>query len=262
MTATGQSRAKFNAVVHGDDGPWLTLVHGGLASSATWSPVVRGLDDARTLTYDLRGYGPLAPPETGFTVTDHARDLIAIWDELDVDRSWVLGFSFGGMVAQALATVVPERVAGLVLVSTSAGLDDAGRAAFLQRAEAIRAGDGESELRAHVARAFSRRFREEQPEATAEYERHVLSHDPLAAAATFEAIGRFDGVPSLGDIGCPTLVVVGAEDTNMGAEQGAVLEKGIPQSELVVVPESGHTVHVEAPAPFVRLVLDFIRNER
>ena len=76
----------------GTEGPWVTLVHGGLVASETWRHVAAALSrDRRVVTCDLRGYGAsmaLASPR----VSDHAHDLIELWDDRGIDRGVVVGF--------------------------------------------------------------------------------------------------------------------------------------------------------------------------
>jgi pimeloyl-ACP methyl ester carboxylesterase len=91
MMPLSQVESDLNATVHSAEGPWLTLVHGGLANSATWGLPIRDLaTDFRVLTYDLRGYG-VNRAETP-QQRDDVQDLLGLWAALDVSRSWLVGF--------------------------------------------------------------------------------------------------------------------------------------------------------------------------
>jgi 3-oxoadipate enol-lactonase len=235
------------------------LIHGGLASSAAWG---RGVDDLeremRVVTYDLRGYGGEPDSSSAIGVEEHARDLVEVWDAAGVRKSYLAGFSFGGMIALELAITAPERVAGLVLVSTAAVVDDERRRTYLDRAAGIREGNGPAMLADHVGLAFSEGFRDAHPEALEDYRSHVLSNDPLAAAGTFEAVAGFDRVSDLASIRCPTLVVAGGEDAGMGPRTGRTMYDAIPGAQMVVLPGRGHTIHIESPVTFSHLITDFV----
>jgi 3-oxoadipate enol-lactonase len=73
------------------------------------------------LAYDQRGLGRSDKPDMAYTMADYGRDAAELLDAVAWDRCAVLGISFGGMVAQELALLVPERVTRLVLCCTSSG---------------------------------------------------------------------------------------------------------------------------------------------
>jgi 3-oxoadipate enol-lactonase len=252
--------ATLRAAVHGAGGPWLTLIHGGLVASETWRHATIALATwARVITFDLRGYGAGAgaAPDRPYLVADHARDVLAVWDELGVDSGHVVGFSIGGMIAQELALEAPERVDGLVLASTAARVPDEARRAFVERAEAVEHGAPAAEIEAHAQRAFAPEFREAQPEGMPSYLAQVRRGDPATMAQTFRAVAAFDRVADLGRIRCPTLVLAGGRDTGMGEPRARELQEGIPGAELMVLPDHGHTLHIEAPSTFTYVLADF-----
>jgi 3-oxoadipate enol-lactonase len=73
------------------------------------------------VAFDQRGMGRSGKPERDCTMADYADDAAGLLDAVGWERAAVLGYSFGGMVAQELALRHPGRVARLALVSTSAG---------------------------------------------------------------------------------------------------------------------------------------------
>jgi pimeloyl-ACP methyl ester carboxylesterase len=259
MTTSSQLDAVLRSRVEGVEGPWVTLVHGGLAGARSWRHATLALAAwARVLVYDLRGYGENAAAAAPRDVAAHAGDLLDVWRAAGIERSHLVGFSMGGMIAQQVALEAPARVDRLVLESTAARVDDATAAGFRERAAALDGPDGAATLDGHVARAFSPRFAEEQPEVVARYRREVAATDPAVAAHNFRAIADFDRARDLHRVEAPTLVLAGAEDPAMGGERAAELCAAIPGAASIVVPRLGHTLHVEAPSTFTYLLADFL----
>lgn len=259
MPSVQASRQALYREFAGEREPWLTLVHGGLVDSVTWERQVAALSGvACVLTYDLRGYGRSPTPTTTPTIEDHACDLIELWDAVGVSRGFVAGFSLGGLIAQEVTLSAPGRVEGLMLASTAARLPIDVRRGYLERAAVVEAGGIEAELEAHLERAFSRRFHEQQPELIARYRSRVAATSREAIASSLRAVASFDRLDDLPAIRCPTLVIAGAEDHGMPVAGAARLVERMPSARLAVLRGVGHTVHVEAPSSFNHLVGDFL----
>lgn len=78
-----------------------------------------GLTRFRTIALDLRGRGDSDKPDTGYTLEDHAADVLALLDHLGIERVTILGHSFGGLLAIYLGAKYPHRVASLVLLDVA-----------------------------------------------------------------------------------------------------------------------------------------------
>lgn len=103
-------------------GEVLLFLNGTNSSIAASGPLLERLRPMGELVvYDHRGMGESSSPEGPWSMLDYARDALGVMDELGIERCNVLGVSFGGMVAQELALLAPERIRRLVLWSTSAG---------------------------------------------------------------------------------------------------------------------------------------------
>ena len=95
-------------------GPALLLLHGWPEFWFAWDPLMRRLADRYTLIApDLRGFGDSDKPSGPFGPSDHAADMLALLDALDVRRIGVVGYDVGGAVMQPLAREAPDRLAGL-----------------------------------------------------------------------------------------------------------------------------------------------------
>ena len=120
------------------DGPALLLIQGLGYGRWGWDPVVPGLAERhRVLSFDNRGIGESDKPEGPYTARMMADDALQVLDEAGSSGRTSLGASLGGMIAQELAVLAPERVDRLVLCCTTPGGPDA-----FPIPDATRAADG------------------------------------------------------------------------------------------------------------------------
>ncbi|MCS6851306.1 MAG: alpha/beta hydrolase [Gemmataceae bacterium] len=99
-------------------GPDVVLIHGITGNMAIWPLIdlVRHLStDFRVTYYDMRGHGYSDTPPTNYTSADMAHDLRRLQEALGLGPSYLIGHSFGGVVAVHAAVLYPEAVRGLVL---------------------------------------------------------------------------------------------------------------------------------------------------
>jgi pimeloyl-ACP methyl ester carboxylesterase len=104
------------------DGPAVLLLNGIWGELAAWRRVLPYLPGLRTVSFDAPGIGDTEMPPYPMSLPALARFALAVLDAVGVRRAHVLGISFGGLVAQQVATAAPHRVDRLVLVSTTSGM--------------------------------------------------------------------------------------------------------------------------------------------
>jgi 3-oxoadipate enol-lactonase len=247
------------------DGPPLLLVHAGIADSRMWAPLADRLVGAghRVITCDLRGFGQ-TPLEPG--IVSHPADLVALLDELAIDRATVVGASFGGLVSLALALRAPERVGGLVLLD--AALDEFEASEELEAFDAaeeaaLDAGDidtaTELNVRFWVERPGARDAADVDP-AVCDLVR-TMQRDAFVAQIDVDAeLEKNDPVARrLGEIRAPALVVVGADDVADFVRIGErLVEEMAGAGPLATVPRAAHLPALERPAEVADLVLGFL----
>ena len=108
----------------GGDGPAVVFSHGFLMDHEMFAPQVSALaPEFRSVTWDERGFGDTAATEP-FTYWDSAADCLALLDHLGIDAAVLAGMSQGGFLSLRAALTAPERVRGLVLIDTQAGVED------------------------------------------------------------------------------------------------------------------------------------------
>lgn len=188
--------------VRGTEGRPLLLVNGLGAPLETWEPLRAELGAQRTIAFDSPGTGGSSTPRRPLTIRDLARVALAITDSATFD---VLGYSFGGAVAQELARLAPERVTRLVLAATNFGWGSP-------------LGDPLAVLSAATAGASL----EPRP-------------DPIGYWWQILAITTWSSFPWIGRVEQPTLVLAGAHDRVAPVSASRLLARELPNGELAVV---------------------------
>lgn len=160
----------------------------------------------------------------------------------------LIGCSMGGMLALEVLRQSPERVAALALLGSSARPDLAAMV-FLRR-EAIKlfeAGRMDEVLRANLPAAFHPRHAA-NPALVDTYFQMIQRAGAAQLIAQNRAVmARADQRPHLGAIRCPTLVMVGENDTLTPPAEAREMAEAIPGARLLLLPECGHMLTLEAP---------------
>ncbi|TCO53691.1 alpha/beta fold hydrolase [Actinocrispum wychmicini] len=233
------------------EGPVVVFVHGLVMDNLSSfyytlaAPLAR--DGIHTVLFDLRGHGLSARPKAGYTPQESASDLLAILDELGITEPvYLLGNSYGGIVAMHTALKAAERVAGVVLVEAAC----AGTPGELWVEDIVNT--------LSVA-ALGLEFDRTQDQLRTLGQRKVAK---LAgnADALLNGTSLIDDLMSgallskqdLKEVQCPVLGVFGAESELVDAAQD--LATHVRNCELHVIPGLGHTVLREATGDLLSLI--------
>lgn len=241
------------------------LVHGFTGSRIDFDQQMPALGRlGRTLALDQRGHGGSTNTSdaSGYHLDQLADDLGAALTGLDVEECDLLGHSMGGMVVLRYALAQPERVSSLVLMDTAArGIELLPRALMEGSAKLVRE-VGMTRL-VELMREGARRGGRSAP-ATARaveemgfdawwdrVQRKYEQMDPEAFASLGATLTDQKPLTDrLGEIRCPTTVIVGEQDVPF-LEPSAELTRGIRGAIQVTIPDAAHSPQVEnAPAWF------------
>lgn len=237
----------------------LVLVHAFPMSHAMWSPqLTRFGGERRTIAYDCRGFGRSSAPASpdAYSQERSVEDLRGLLDGLGIARAVLVGLSMGGSIALNFAFRYPDRVAGLCLAATGAGSDDP---AGFAREVAQWADSAERAATEGFLGVLNRHPIFGLFMARGEVERRLLreivsGHMAHGIANTARrTLARRPPVYALEDglrrVTCPTTVIVGERDPSCRTTSD-FLAATVPRARLVVVPEAGHFVNLEAPFAF------------
>jgi pimeloyl-ACP methyl ester carboxylesterase len=215
-----------------------------------WSRQIAALEGKhRVIAPDYRGLGKSGMPPEHWTLELLAQDVRALLAHARVERVAVAGISMGGYLAFELYRQAPALFRGLALCDTKAGADtDEGRANREKFARgAIEHGLG------WVADEMLPKLLKPSPEPVAvkEVRGLVTAGTPAGVAAAQRAMAkRPDSTPTLATISCPTLVVVGEEDTLIPPAESEKMAKAVKGATLVRIPGAGHLPCIENAEAF------------
>lgn len=240
-----------------EDAPVVVLSCSLGTDLATWEPQVGPLSERfRILRYDLRGHGRSPVPTGPYAMSDLGEDVLALMDELELERASLCGLSIGGMASMWAAAHAPERIERLILCCTSAQLGPP--ETWHERAATVRAGGVQEVVDAVLERWFTPEFGRERPE-TVQRVRDVLCATPREGyAGCCEAIASMDLRPDLPGIRAPTLVIAGEEDPSTPPEHGRAIADAIPSAEFTVLAGARHLAPVERAEEVTELISGFL----
>jgi 3-oxoadipate enol-lactonase len=241
------------------DGAPLVFINSFGADFRIWNEVAEILaPDFRIITYDKRGHGLSESGPDENDMADYARDLAALLDQVGVGRATIVGLSIGGLIAQELDRLSPERVAALVLCDTAVkiGTDEV----WDQRIAQVERGGVESLADSVLERWFTADFRSQRSAELAGM-RAMLTRTPRQGyLAACGALKRADLRPYAGRIEAPTLCLVGDQDGSTPVALVRETASLIPRSRFEIIEGAGHLPNVERPEILAKLVVEHTRQ--
>ena len=246
----------MNVELEGPEGAPVVVFAGSLGSTlGMWDEQATALaGEFRVLRYDHRGHGGSPAPPGPYTVDDLAGDVLALLDDLGIERVAFVGLSLGGAVAMTLALRAPDRVERLALCCTAAkfGPPDP----WLERAATVRA----KGVGAVAPTVLERWLTPAAPPALRErLEAMLRATQPEAYAACCEAIAGHDVRDRLAELQMPVLAIAGSDDPATPPEWLAEIADGVP-ARLHVIDGARHIANVEFAAEFNGVLTPFLRG--
>jgi pimeloyl-ACP methyl ester carboxylesterase len=231
--------------VEGQGDP-LLLLHGGFCTNETWGPQRADFAaEHRVFLPERRAHGHTPDVEGPLSYNDMADDTIEFLNSVVGGPAHLVGWSDGGIVALLVAIARPDLVRKIAVTGAN-----------FNPAPQIGPAEGLDELDADAPgmEMFRTMYEAASPDGP--------EHWPVVVGKMAEMLRAEPDIPieDLGDIGAPTLVLVGDDDF-IPLEHTIELYRAIPHSELAVVPGTSHAHFMEKPSLVDRIVLDFLDND-
>jgi len=250
---------KLNTVDQGAGLP-VVLIHGFPLDHTIWQAQIEALSpDYRVIAPDLRGHGDSPASDGVYSMDLLARDVLALLDDLGVERAVWVGHSMGGYATMAALRLAPERILGVALVNTHPFADsDARRLERIQSAELVME-NGASDLAfSLMSTLFGPHYDRQSRQAQAIKDLMAATPPEGVNGALRGMAERPDSSDTLRALRVPALVIAGADDPGVTpaiAEQTAQM---IPDAELVIIPNAGHLAPVEQPEQTTAALREFL----
>ncbi|MEM6791683.1 MAG: alpha/beta hydrolase [Myxococcota bacterium] len=241
----------------GGPGPAVVLGHGFLMDQTMFDPISAALGDRfRIIRWDARGFGRSGWNGRPHDPWRHADDIAALMDHLGLSRAFVGGMSQGGYSALRFTLRHPDRVLGLILLSTMAGPTPPEAIAFYRdNIRTMREQGMVEPLLEGTATALLGDRAHWEPWLT-----RWRAYDPHHVAGAMEAlIARDDVSGRLGEVTAPTFIAHGTEDHGMPIAAAEFLAAKLPADGVVRLEGGAHAAaftHADALVEPLRAFLD------
>jgi len=251
------------------EGAPIVFVHEFAGDCQSWEPQMRFFARRyRVIAYNARGYPPSDVPADAsrYSQARAVADLDAIVTGLGLDRPHVVGLSMGGFAALHYGLDHPERARSLVVAGCGYGAEKQHEEEFRRISEEVARAferQGSERFAEIYARGPARvQFMAKDPRGWREFASRLARHSAPGAANTMRGVqarrpSLYDLEARLRAMAVPTLVVAGDEDDHTLAP-GLYLKRVLPACGLAVLPKTGHTLNLEEPALFNRLLAEFL----
>ncbi|WP_040204649.1 alpha/beta fold hydrolase [Neobacillus jeddahensis] len=244
--------------LHFGNGEPLMLIHGLGEGKEGWKNQFELADQYELIIPDLRGHGECSKLD-GISIPNFASDLIELLKELQIENAHILGLSMGGAVAQEIFRQAPYLCRSLLLVSTFHFFPKKLKTLLFNNRKAkfeeVAATGNQSEYLAHMA-LYS--WRKDMMETFCHFfhPKHQIFLESLKMC--LEVNNR----SLLPKINVPTLIIGGQYDSVLPVWIQACMHKLIPNSEFIIMRNTGHLAKLEVKDRFNRLVRRFLNQHK
>ncbi len=260
----------WNCVVQGSSRYFpLLFLHGFMGSSFDWMEIINHLKKIYfCLALDLPGHGKtkINANDSCYSIHFTAKEICRFLRDLKIETSYLIGYSMGGRLALYLAVFYPEYFQGIVLESTSPGIEKVRerierRKIDNKNAEELKTGDFGKFLERWYSQPLFRSLKQ-HPKFTELFKQRLVNDSfGLAKSLRFMGTGTQPSLwMNLKDIKIPVLILAGEKDEKF-SEIAFQMEELIPNCKVHIVKGCGHNIHFEKPNIFIKHTHEFLINK-
>lgn len=220
----------------------------------------------QVITYNARGYPPSDVPQevSAYSQEQAVEDLRALLVHLGIQQGHIGGLSMGGSLALHFGLNYPQMCRSLIVAAAGSGsVNSEGWKAEAEANAKRFESEGMSVVAGDYATGPARiQFQHKDPMGWQEFHDALAEHSSIGAANTFRGVqitrpSIFDLKERMNKLTVPTLIMIGDEDEPC-VDAAVFMKRNIPTAGLSVLPQSGHTINLEEPDLYNRIVLDFL----
>jgi len=242
----------------GGSGMPMVFSHGLLMDHEMFAPQVEAFRSGnRVIAWDERCHGKTETTSDPFTYWDSAEDLGGLLSHLGIDRAIIGGMSQGGFLSLRFALKHPEKVAGLILIDTQAGVEDPDKAGTYEVMLDVWEADGMPDQMAETVAAII--LGNEWPGRGPWIEKWRSAPRNMLRQAFRTLVEREDIHGRLGEIKVPALVIHGTADTAIDMDSAQRLCSELADCRrLVSIEGAGHAANLTHPQPVNEAIKQFV----
>jgi pimeloyl-ACP methyl ester carboxylesterase len=240
----------------------LVLLHAFPLNADMWRPQLSLAEGGwRVVAPHLRGMDGGDTDPSAASMDDYAGDVIDLLDALHIEDAVFGGLSMGGYLAFALFRHAPQYFRGLLLSDTRSEADTPEAVEGRRRLLALLNEKGPRAVADEMVPKLLGPDARSRPEVVDQVRQLILANGTTAIAGAITALmTRQDSTPLLSSIHCPTLVLVGEQDTLTPPDLSRALEQKIAGAELTIIRRAGHLASLEEPEAWNAQVARFLEH--
>lgn len=226
----------------------LILIHGVGLDHVMWEQQANSLSEQyRVIVYDMLGHGGSSHPPGPYSLSQFVAQLVALMNELKIQKSHIVGFSMGGMVAQAFALTHKDKMKTLTIMSAVANRTKQQRQAILSRVEEVKEQGPQATIEPAIQRWFNAEYLDTQEEVINQVRTRLHTNNPASYLAAYTLFATADRELwcQLDQIDVPTFIITGELDSGSNPAMSEQMHERINGSELMIVPNMRHMLPVE-----------------
>lgn len=239
----------------------VALVHSLAADGGMWAEQVPALLDAgfQVLRIDIRGHGGSQAAPGPYSVAELTEDIAAVIEALSVDGVHLVGLSIGGVIAQAMAIRHADRLKSATICDSFPASAPNAKEVWEPRIASVRAaGSLQPVADATIERWLTPHFKEAHRARWQQIYNTIGATDVEGYAGCAAALQQFDLVPDLPSVGCPALIICGADDPGAPPATNRKIASLIAGARYEEISDALHLPNVEKPDAFNRILLGWL----
>jgi len=238
-------------------GPKVILLHPVGLDLTFFDPLVAKLGSQfQILRMDQQGHGRSPTTEGTRSLSDYARDIHNLLSDIAFRPAAIVGFSFGGMLAQTVALEYPADASELVIAACPSTLTAASRWVMAERGALAEREGMAAVVEDTMERWFTPTFRASP--ASAPVRRRLLTDNVRGWAQAWSAIAQIDTASRLASIRAPALCLAGGSDRSAPPHVVEAIAKGISGADFEIIPGAPHMLFIEQPHAVAIAIASFL----
>ena len=245
------------AYVRRGKGNPLVLIHGYPLDHTIWDEVVPLMEkDFDLIIPDLRGFGESGIMESDNSIIGYPTDIAGLLNQLKIKKAFIAGHSMGGYVALAFAREFPDRVSGLVMVSSQTGADtpETRESRLATAKQVMEKGVGV------VTESMTPKLSTDK--GVQDFTQHLIRKQrPMGVSNALKSMaGRPDSSELFGKFKFPVLIIHGDADALIPVKRGREMKAALPSAQYFELTSLGHMAMMEKPEAVANAFHSFVSS--